>query len=100
MNAMLRLTAACEGLDDEHASAAAGAWTGQHAWLVGVAGSRENHGFHAVVQNGPAASERYALMSYANPDEKFATVTSRRKPTVEKGEQPLRLVCSFAADVG
>jgi hypothetical protein len=22
-----------------------------------VAGSRENHGFHAVVQNGPAASE-------------------------------------------
>jgi hypothetical protein len=32
---MLRLTSAREGLDDKHASAAAGAWSWQHAWFVG-----------------------------------------------------------------
>jgi len=32
---MLRLTSAREGLDDEHAPTAAGAWTRQHVWLVG-----------------------------------------------------------------
>ena len=31
---MLRLTAACESLDDEHASAAAGAWTREHARFI------------------------------------------------------------------
>ena len=37
---MLWLAAACESLDDEHASAAAGAWTRQHARLVGCRGLR------------------------------------------------------------
>src|SRR5271169_2311141 len=35
---MLRLTSAPEGLDDEHASTAAGARTRQHAWFVGRRG--------------------------------------------------------------
>src|SRR4051794_41767194 len=31
---MLWLTAACEGLDDDHAATAAGTWTQQHAGFV------------------------------------------------------------------
>jgi hypothetical protein len=48
-----------------------------------VAGSRENHGFHAVVQNGPAASE---LPSDRHPDRtKHAVVLEAVKVWPGKG---------------
>jgi len=43
-----------------------------------VAGSRENHGFHAVVQNGPAASE------LSLPMRKTASWSGSMRPTEYK----------------
>jgi hypothetical protein len=43
-----------------------------------VAGSRENHGFHAVVQNGPAASE------LSLPMRKTASWSGSLRPTEYK----------------
>jgi hypothetical protein len=54
---MLRLTAGCEGLDDDHAAAAARAWTRQHARFVDCWFGRLGFG-----RDGTASSWRACAM--------------------------------------
>ena len=39
---MLRLATALEGLDDDHSTAATGAWPREHRWFCGIAGTGSN----------------------------------------------------------